>query len=113
MANRLKMVHGFAWHCVQHMSHIREILLALVLLIILGGVAFSYCEGIALSESMYFAFVTGFTIGYGDITATTTAGRVVSVGIGLVGLVFAGMVVAVANRSLKEISDEHRQENQP
>ena len=64
MANRLKMVHGFAWQFVQHANNVREVMLVLVLLVVLGGVAFSYCEGRTLGESMYFAFVTGLTIGY-------------------------------------------------
>lgn len=112
MANRLKMVHGFAWHFVQHASYVREILLALVLLIVLGGVTISYCEGLTLGESMYFSFVTGLTIGYGDIAPKTSEGRIVSVCIALVGLVFTGMFIAISNRTLKEIADEHRQKGQ-
>ena len=52
--------------------------------------------------------MTGFTVGYGDIAPTTPTGRVVSIGIALVGLVFTGIVIAVATRSLREIAEEYR-----
>jgi voltage-gated potassium channel len=53
-----------------------------------------------ITDSLYFAFVTAFTIGYGDIAPVTAGGRIVSLLVGLLGLVFTGLVVAIATRSL-------------
>lgn len=53
-------------------------------------------EGIELGAAIYFAFVTGFTIGYGDIVPETSLGRCVSILIGMNGLVFSGIMVAIA-----------------
>ena len=57
---------------------------------------------ISLTEALYFAFITGLTVGYGDIVATTAIGQVISVLLGSVGLLFAGQVVAMAVRALEQ-----------
>jgi hypothetical protein len=65
-------------------------------------------ENRELGEGIYFAFITGLSIGYGDITPATAWGRVVSVLIGLVGTIFVGLTVAVATRALADSIREHR-----
>ena len=72
----------------------------LVVIIAANGCAIAYFEEIKITDSLYFAFVTAFTIGYGDIAPVTAGGRIVSLLIGLLGLVFTGLVVAIATRSL-------------
>jgi len=78
------------------------VIFALLVVVILGGLLISLVEGISLSDSVYFAFVTGFTIGYGDITPDTIIGRVISLIIGLTGIVFTGIVVAISVRALSK-----------
>jgi voltage-gated potassium channel len=46
------------------------------------------------------------TIGYGDIVPTTTAGRVLSVLAGVIGVIFVGLIVAIATRSLALAAQE-------
>jgi hypothetical protein len=86
----------------QYMLRVRGTLAFLLLLISLGGVVVSKVEDIKLGDGMYFAFVTGLTIGYGDITPQTTTGRIVSVIIGVVGVLFVGLTVAIATRALRD-----------
>ena len=62
--------------------------------------------------SIYFSFVTGLTIGYGEIVAKTVLGRVVALLIGLIGIIFTGMVVAVAVRAVQESFKESAQETE-
>ena len=81
----------------------------MILLIALGGVAISKLEGIPLSDASYFAFITGLTIGYGDIVPETTWGRVVSVAIGFIGLLFSGLTLAIANQALKDTAKKYRE----
>ena len=100
----------FVRYFAKYLFFVRHLIIALVVHIVLGGVLISYLEGLHIGESIYFAFITGLTIGYGDIEPVTTWGRVVSVGIGIIGMLFTGLTVAVATRALadtvKEIGGE-------
>ncbi len=87
---------------------VNHVIFALLVVVILGGFLISRVEGISLADSVYFAFVTGFTIGYGDITPNTIIGRVISLIIGLTGIVFTGIVVAISVRALSK-AFEHEQ----
>jgi voltage-gated potassium channel len=68
----------------------------------------SIVEGISIGNSMYLSFITAFTIGYGDITPVTIIGRVLSVIIGLIGIIFTGLVVAIATRALVSTIQEEK-----
>ena len=72
------------------------------MLIVVGAVLISYAEQWPFNHALYFAFVTGLTIGYGDIVATTPVGRIISILLGIIGIMFTGLVVAVSVRSLQE-----------
>lgn len=93
---------SFVVHFYRYARYLREVLVLMVLLLLLGALAISFIEDIRLGEAVYFAFITGLTIGYGDISPTTSAGRTVSVLIGFVGLIFNGVVVATATRALRD-----------
>lgn len=50
--------------------------------------------------SMYFAFVSGLTIGYGDLVPSEPLSRVLAV-IGFTGILLTGLVAAVGVRALE------------
>lgn len=81
---------------------VREVVVGLLVFIVVGGLAFSFVEGHPVSESLYFAFITAVPIGFGDIVPATSLGRVLSVGIGLVGMLFVGLIIAIAVRALTD-----------
>jgi uncharacterized membrane protein len=80
--------------------------LAQLALIIVGAVTIAETEKLPIGDALYFAFITGLTIGYGDIVAHSAAGRVVSVLLGIVGVLFTGLMVAVAVHALRDAWDQ-------
>ena len=102
----------FASHFIRYAFYLRGVLVGLLILVFLGGFTISRVENLGLGEGIYFAFITGLSIGYGDISPTTAGGRVVSVLIGLIGMIFVGLTVAVATRALADSIREKRQQEQ-
>jgi uncharacterized membrane protein len=86
--------------------HMRSVNLALFALIAINGWAISYVEKLPFGDALYFAFITGLTIGYGDIVVKTPVGRILAVLIGFIGILFSGLVVAVAVHALRETVEE-------
>ena len=82
--------------------HFRSVNLALFTLIVINGWAISYVEKLPFGDALYFAFITGLTIGYGDIVVKTPVGRVLAVLIGFIGILFSGLIVAAALRAVGE-----------
>ena len=80
------------------------ILSGLLVLIVALGVAAGLVEGWSLQESVYFSFVSGLTIGYGDFAPKTLLGRALAIGIGVCGILVTGLVAAVA---VKALTDAH------
>jgi hypothetical protein len=80
---------------------IRSIIAFLLLIIICGALLIASHEQLPFSEALYFSFITGLTIGYGDIVSTSTIGRVTSIFLGVTGTIFTGMVVAAAVHALQ------------
>jgi len=83
-------------------------MLSLLVLVILDGIVIALVEGISIGNSMYFSFITAFTIGYGDITPITIIGRVLAILIGLLGIIFTGLVVAISSRALLTTIEEEK-----
>ena len=73
----------------------------LLLVIVSLGIVVAYVEGWTIRDGIYFAFVTALTIGYGDLVAKRTVGRILAILIGFNGLIFTGVIVAVAVSSLR------------
>ena len=98
------MVFGrYFW---RYLYFVRHVLVSLLLMIPAGGIIVSYVEGLSIGDGIYFAFVTGLTIGYGDISAVTALGRIVCIAIGVIGMLFTGITVAIATRALADAVKE-------
>ncbi len=89
---------------------VRWVLSALIALIVLDGLAIAHFEDIGIADSLYFSFVTAFTIGYGDIVPVSPIGRVLALSAGLVGLIMTGLVIAINTRALAHTVQEQRQQ---
>ena len=70
------------------------------------GLLVGFIEGWSLSDSIYFAFVSGLTIGYGDLAPGTLVTRVLAIMIGICGVLLTGLVAAVAVKALTAVKPE-------
>jgi Ion channel len=82
------------------------ILSVLVGVMFLMGFVIGRIEGWDLGDSAYFAFVSGLTIGYGDLVPKSPMSRILAVCIGFCGILLTGLVAAVAVRALGEVAPE-------
>jgi hypothetical protein len=64
------------------------------------GLIIGRIESWSVGASLYFAFVSGLTIGYGDLAPRASLSRVLAVLIGGCGILLTAIVAAVAVRSL-------------
>lgn len=86
-------------------------ILSVLLLLILGlGLVVGLLEGWSIQESVYFAFVTGLTIGYGDFAPTTLLARALSIAIGVSGVLVTALLAAVAVKALTAATEDRRRQ---
>ena len=100
------MFKRFTSHFFYIFWQVRSVIFSLIALIVIGAMVIAYVEKMPFGDALYFSFVTGLTIGYGDIAAKTLLGRLVALLIGLIGIIFTGMVVAVAVRAVQKSFEE-------
>jgi hypothetical protein len=81
------------------------VLSALVAVIVVLGLLAGLMEGWSISESIYFAFVSGLTIGYGDLAPKTLVARLLAIAIGVCGVLVTGLVAAVAVKALSAVRE--------
>ena len=76
------------------------ILSVLLAAIVVLGLAIGLIEGWSVQESIYFAFVSGLTIGYGDFAPRSFAPRALAIVIGICGVFLTALLAAVAVKAL-------------
>ena len=81
------------------------ILSGLLGLIIAAGLVAGVIEGWSVHESIYFAFVSGLTIGYGDLAPKLLLARVLAIFIGICGVLVTALVAAIAVKALTAASE--------
>lgn len=69
------------------------------------GMLVGYLEGWPLRDSTYFTFVTGLTIGYGDLVPLRFSTRLIAVFIGFTGILLTGLIAALGVHALREATE--------
>ena len=72
----------------------------LLVMIVALGLIVGLIERWSAQESIYFAFVSGLTIGYGDLAPRSLLSRALAIVIGLCGVLFTALLAAVAVKAL-------------
>jgi hypothetical protein len=80
----------------------------LILLIVLLGVITGLIEGWPLGNSLYFSFITGLTIGYGDLVPKLPITKGLAVLIGATGILLTALLAAVAVKALGTVDPPER-----
>ncbi len=65
------------------------------------GLLIGHIEGWRIGDALYFTFVTGLTIGYGDLAPRHVVSRLLAIVIGFAGIMLTGLVVAVSVQALQ------------
>jgi hypothetical protein len=76
------------------------ILSGLLGLIIGLGLLVGYFEAWPPFESVYFAFVTALTVGYGDVVPMHPVSRIMAIGIGFIGILLTALFAAISVHAL-------------
>jgi hypothetical protein len=84
----------------------RAILVWVILLLLIGTIFYNQVEGWELLDSLYFSVVTLSTVGYGDFSPDTAAGKVFAIVYMLVGL---GLLTAFVSMLAKQRLSRHPQ----
>jgi len=79
-----------------HAVHVTwPVLSAIIAIQLVLGLLTGFVEGWSLGDAIYFTFITGLTIGYGDLVPRQALTRALSIGIGYFGLFATGVIAAM------------------
>lgn len=70
------------------------------------GLIISHFEAWRPLEGIYFAFVTGLTVGYGDLVPKHPLSRIIAIGIGFTGVLLTALFAAISVQALEEAVKE-------
>jgi len=87
---------------VFHILHLSPLLLILLGGIILLALSIGRREKWSRVDSLYYAFITATTVGYGDIHPTQKRSKIGAIAIAFLGLLVTGIVVASAVNSVSK-----------
>ena len=79
---------------------------ALIAVMVALGIVIGLRERWPIHDALYFTFVTGLTIGYGDLVPTHPLTRMLAALIGVMGIMMTALLAAVAVRALPGIPVE-------
>jgi hypothetical protein len=88
--------------------HVTWPILSSLLMVQAGlGAIIGMIENWGIWQGIYFAFITGLTIGYGDLVPRQPLTQVLAVAIGFSGIALTGLVAALAVRALQATAIAH------
>ena len=93
---------------VMRKTMVYEILSGLAVLIICFSCAFTYIEESmgSFEDALWYCFTIVTTIGFGDITATTSMGRMLSVVLGVYGIIVVALITSIIVNFYNELNKE-------
>lgn len=83
------------------------IILILNVAIVVLGLVVGRMEGWLRFESIYWAFITALTVGYGDMKPNRKRARVVAIFVAWIGIMLSGLLVAITVKTASIAFEEH------
>jgi hypothetical protein len=77
------------------------VLSAILAVQVVLGLLIGFVEGWSVGDALYFTFVTGLTIGYGDLVPRQALARALAIGIGICGLFLTGLIAGIAVHAMR------------
>lgn len=102
-----RMRRFFLAALLQQVRIVSPIFSGILVIMIGAGIVVGYIENWRMDEALYFTFVTGLTIGYGDLVPKHLVARMLALLIGLSGIVLTGLVAAVTVQALNAADRDH------
>ena len=85
-----------------HAIHVTWPVLSAILAIQLAmGLLTGFVEGWSLGDAVYFTFITGLTIGYGDLVPRQALTHACAIGIGFFGVFATALIAAIAVHAMR------------
>jgi len=78
------------------------VLLIILVVQVALGLLIGFVEGWPVGDAIYFTFITGLTIGYGDIVPRQALARALAIGIGVSGLILTGIIAGIAVHAMSK-----------
>jgi len=92
----MELTLSFAGLFIKILGLALPLILCLLSLIAFIGLVVGYLERWRLLDTLYWTFITSFAIGYGDRVPTRPPAKLLAPVIGFLGLIFNGLIVAIA-----------------
>ncbi len=94
------MIYDFIVAHASLMYELLTVFLLLGLVIFFCGALVSRVDKIPLHEGVYFAFLTAFTVGLGDVVPKSHFSRFITVILSFLGLLLVGVLVGITVHAL-------------
>ena len=78
-----------------------------ILISLLGLLIAQLEEELSATEALYFAWVTGTTVGYGDLVPTLGITRLLAIVVAVLGITFTGIIVTMAIEAAKIVVESN------
>ena len=102
------MINSFTRYFFRVVWQIKSVVLLQIALIAAGAATVHIVEKMPLVDALYFAFITGLTIGYGDIVVKTAIGKLTAIFIGFIGVLFTGLMAAILVFAVRESYEDSK-----
>ena len=96
-------------------THVGEVLLGLFIFMVLASLILTLVESEKMptvGDAMWYCFATVTTIGFGDITALTFPGRIITVLLGIYGIVVVALFTSVIVTAFNDTVEEQNMKKQ-